>query len=41
MATTGSAVVNGATGERIVLQALGRETAGALVRGDAPHQCLF
>lgn len=34
MATTGSAVVNGATGERIVLQALGRETAGALVRGD-------
>jgi mannose-6-phosphate isomerase-like protein (cupin superfamily) len=34
VATTGVAVVNGATGERIVLQALARETAGALVRGD-------
>jgi hypothetical protein len=33
-ATTGEAVVNSATGERIVLQELERGTAGALVRGD-------
>lgn len=34
MASTGQPVVNGATGERVVFQALARDTAGALLRGD-------
>lgn len=34
MASTGQALVNGATGERVVFSQLGRETGGALLRGD-------
>ena len=34
MASTGQAVVNGATGERVIFQQLACHTAGALVRGD-------
>jgi quercetin dioxygenase-like cupin family protein len=34
MASAGQTVVNGATGERIVFERLGRDTAGALLRGD-------